>query len=326
MQDESVLGAAMKQSGPVPGQMKRGLLQKLRGTWNKSGFLYLLALPGLIYFLIFKYAPMWGVLIAFQDYSPYLGFLHSDWVGLEHFRQLFAGENFFLMLRNTLVISLLNLIFYFPLPIILSLMLNEVRKERFKKVIQTVLYLPHFLSWVIIVGITFLLLSQTSGIVNKIIVALGYSQVDFLTNPNYFWITLTIQSIWKDVGWGTIIFLAAIAAVDPQLYEAARMDGASRFRQAWHVTLPAIRNVIIIMLILRIGHIMDVGFEQVLLMGNGAVSQVAEVFDTYAYRTGVLQGHFSYSTAVGLFKSIVGTVLVIISNKLSRKFGDEGVY
>lgn len=326
MQNEAVFGVEIKQSGPVPGQVKRSFLQKLKGTWNKSGFLYLLALPGLIYFLVFKYAPMWGVFIAFQDYSPYLGFLSSKWVGLEHFQRLFTGESFLLMLRNTMAISLLNLIFYFPLPIVLSLMLNELRKERFKKVIQTVLYLPHFLSWVIIVGLTFLLFSQTSGVVNKLIVAMGYSQVDFLTNPNYFWVTLTIQSIWKDVGWGTIIFLAAIAAVDPQLYEAARMDGASRFRQAWHVTMPAIRSVIIILLILRIGHIMDVGFEQVLLMGNGAVSQVAEVFDTYAYRTGVLQGHFSYSTAVGLFKSIVGTVLVVVSNKLSRKFGDEGVY
>lgn len=301
-------------------------LSLLGQTLRRDLFLYLLILPGILYFLIFKYIPMWGVLIAFQDYSPYLGFLHSDWVGLEHFERLFANQDFYRIFRNTMVISLLNLVFFFPLPIVLSLLMNEIRREWFKKTIQSIVYLPHFLSWVIIVGISFLMLSKTEGVINHLLEYIGLNRIDFLTEPDYFWALLTLQSIWKEVGWGTVIFLAAIAGVDTQLYEAARMDGAGRLRQMWHVTLPAIRNVIIILLILRIGHIMDVGFEQIYLMMNGAVSEVAEVFDTYVYRVGVLQGEFSYSTAVGLFKSIIGLVLVIGANKLAKKFGEEGVY
>lgn len=293
---------------------------------KRDVLLYVLALPMLAYFIIFKYIPIWGILISFQNYSPYMGFWKSDWVGLEHFQRLFSNPDFLILLRNTLAINVLNLLFFFPLPIVLSLMLNEMKGQFYKKVMQSIVYLPHFLSWVIIVGISFLMLSQSEGIINKLLEATGLPKFDFLTNLNWFWGILTAQSIWKDAGWGTIIFLAAIAAVDPQLYEAARMDGAGRFRQAWHVTLPCIRSVIIILLILRIGHIMDVGFEQVYLMMNGAVSQVADVFDTYVYRTGIQQGQFSYSTAVGLFKSVVGLILVIGANRLAKRFGEEGVY
>lgn len=206
------------------------------------------------------------------------------------------------------------------------MLLNEVSHQFFKRIVQSIIYLPHFLSWVIIAGICFLMLSKGEGIVNKLLEAIGIGKIDFLTNPDLFWGLLTVQSIWKEAGWGTVIFLAAIAGIDPQLYEAAKMDGASRLRQAWHVTLPAIRSVIIILLILRIGHIMDVGFEQVFLMMNGAVSEVAEVFDTYVYRLGIRQGQFSFTTAVGLFKSVVGLILVILSNRLAKRFGEEGVY
>ncbi|OMF27218.1 polysaccharide ABC transporter ATP-binding protein [Paenibacillus sp. FSL H8-0548] len=289
-------------------------------------FLYLLVFPGLLYFLVFKYIPMWGVLIAFQNYSPYLGFLHSEWVGLEHFQRLFSNAEFYRIFRNTMAINLLSLIFFFPLPIILSLMMNELRLQWFKKTIQSIVYLPHFLSWVVIVGMSFLMLSQSEGVINQLLVAFGFEKIDFLTNPDYFWLLLTLQSIWKEVGWGTVLFLAAIASVDTQQYEAAKLDGAGRLRQMWHVTLPAIRNVIIILLILRIGHIMDVGFEQVYLMMNGAVSEVAEVFDTYVYRVGILQAQFSYSTAVGLFKSVIGVALVVFANWLAKKFGEDGVY
>ncbi|TXK75871.1 sugar ABC transporter permease [Paenibacillus sp. N3.4] len=316
----------IKPSTAEPILGKGTLTARIRSEWFKNRFLYLLALPGFIYFIVFKYVPMWGILISFQNFSPYLGFMKSEWVGFEHFHRLFTSPDFLLMLRNTFAINLISLIFFFPIPIVLSLMLNELKGEKFKRIIQSVLYLPHFLSWVIIVGISFLLLSQTEGIINKLLVAIGSEKIDFLTNPNYFWILLTAQSIWKEVGWGTIIFLAAIAAVDPQLYEAARMDGANRLRQAWHVTLPAIRNVTIVLLILKIGHIMEVGFEQVLLMDNGAVAKVSQVFDTYVYRVGVLQGEFSYSTAVGMFRSVVGLVLVVIANRLSKYFGEEGVY
>jgi len=293
---------------------------------KRDRYLYLLALPGIVYFLIFKYVPMWGVVIAFQDYSPYLGMLQSKWVGFEHFVRFFSNPDFLVLFRNTMAISFLNLLFFFPLPIVLSLLLNEVTHQAFKRTIQSIVYLPHFLSWVIIVGITFLLLSQSSGIVNMLLEWAGFAKVDFLTNKDTFWALITAQNIWKETGWGTIIILAAIAAVDPQLYEAAKIDGASRLRQTWHITLPAIRNVIIVLLILRLGHIMDVGFEQIFLMMNGAVTEVADVFETYVYRNGIQNGQFSYSTAVGLFKSIVGLVLVILANKLAKKFGEEGVY
>ncbi|MEK3725991.1 sugar ABC transporter permease [Paenibacillus sp. FSL H8-0034] len=306
-----------------------GKQQAAHRVWKrimKSRSLYLLGLPGILFFIVFKYLPMWGIIIAFQDYSPFQGLLQSPWVGFKHFERLFAHPDFFMLLRNTMAINVLNLVFFFPLPILLSMLLNEVSHQFFKRIVQSIIYLPHFLSWVIIAGICFLMLSKGEGIVNKLLEAIGIGKIDFLTNPDLFWGLLTVQSIWKEAGWGTVIFLAAIAGIDPQLYEAAKMDGASRLRQAWHVTLPAIRSVIIILLILRIGHIMDVGFEQVFLMMNGAVSEVAEVFDTYVYRLGIRQGQFSFTTAVGLFKSVVGLILVILSNRLAKRFGEEGVY
>ncbi|MFS0726256.1 ABC transporter permease [Paenibacillus sp. 1P07SE] len=305
-----------------PGVMKQMVWKML----VRDKQLYLLALPAIIYFLLFKYWPMWGVLIAFQDYSPFQGFWNSDWAGVKHFQRFFTHNDFWKLMRNTLAINILSLTLFFPLPIFLSLLLNELRVPWFKKTVQSIIYLPHFLSWVIIVGISFLMLGYSEGFVNNMLAAFGMERIEFLTDPNKFWLLLTLQVIWKEAGWGTVIFLAAIAAVDPQLYEASRMDGAGRLRQMWHVTLPAIRNVIVILLILRIGHMMDVGFEQVYLMMNGAVAQVADVFDTYVYRSGIQQGQFSYSTAVGLFKSVVGLVLVVGANYLAKRLGDDGVY
>jgi len=299
----------------------RILLSDLR----RDKYLYLLVLPGVLFFIIFKYIPMWGIVIAFQEYSPYLGVLQSDWVGLDHFTRFFSNPDFILLFRNTMMISLLNLVLFFPLPIILSLLLNEVNNQVYKRIIQSIVYLPHFFSWVIIVGISFLLLSD-SGIINILMQNVGLHKYDFLTNENTFWGLLVLQNIWKETGWGTIIILAAITAVDTQLYEAAKIDGANRWRQTWHVTLPSIRSVILVLLILRLGHIMDVGFEQVFLMSNGAVSKVADVFETYVYRNGIQNGQFSYTTAVGLFKSVVGLILVILANRLAKKFGEDGVY
>ncbi|MNI11009.1 putative multiple-sugar transport system permease YteP [compost metagenome] len=296
--------------------------------WNRlkrDKYLYVLALPMLVFFLLFKYVPMWGVIIAFQNYSPIEGVLHSPWVGFEHFQRFFSHDDFWLLLRNTMAMNILNLMFFFPLPIVLSLLLNELSSNKYRRIVQSIIYLPHFLSWVIIIGICFLMMSS-DGVFNKLLVMAGFNTFDFLTNPNAFWGILTVQSIWKEAGWGTIIFLAAIAGVDTQLYEAARMDGAGRMRQAWHITLPTIRGVIYILLILRIGHLMDAGFEQVFLMMNGAVAEVAEVFDTYVYRNGIRQGQFSYSTAVGLFKSVVGLLLVIGANRLAKRAGEEGLY
>ncbi|UUZ94811.1 sugar ABC transporter permease [Paenibacillus sp. P25] len=311
-------------TGAIPYTAQQSRWKPVWTALRRDKFLYLLIAPGVLFFLIFKFIPMWGIVIAFQDYSPYMGVMESPWVGFDHFIRFFSNQDFQPLFRNTMAISLLNLIFFFPSPILLSLMLNELRSEVYKKWIQSIVYMPHFLSWVIIAGITFLLLSQSSGVINQLLEHMGYAKYDFLTNANVFWGLLTVQNIWKETGWGTIIFLAAIAGVDPQLYEAAKMDGAGRFRQAWHVTLPAIRSVIIVLFILRLGHMMDVGFEQVFLMMNGAVSNVADVFETYVYRLGIQQGQFSFSTAVGLFKSVVGLILVIAANKVAKRFGEEG--
>ncbi|WP_235941640.1 ABC transporter permease [Paenibacillus puerhi] len=314
--------ASLDPSGTPPRSYLRRLLRDLR----RDPYLYLLALPGILFFLVFKYIPMWGVVIAFQNYSPLAGITGSPWVGLEHFRTFFETPDFWLLFRNTMAINLLNLVFFFPLPIVIALMLNELRSALYKRIIQSVLYLPHFLSWVIIVGLTFTLLAKGEGLVNHLLEAAGRERIDFLTNPDTFWLLVTAQSMWKEAGWGTIVFLAAIAGIDPQVYEAARMDGASRLRQMWHVTLPALRGVIVILLILRLGDIMDVGFEQIFLMYNGAVSEVAEVFDTYVYRIGIQRGQFSYSTAIGLFKSLIGLVLVLAANRLAKKLGQDGIF
>jgi len=288
--------------------------------------IYALVLPGLLYFIIFKFAPLWGLLLAFKDYNPFLGFWASPWVGFDHFTALFADPNFYLMLRNTLAINLIGLVFHFPLPILLALMLNEIRHEAFKRLNQSVVYMPHFLSWVVVASLTFFMLSADVGVVNKVISAAGRETVSFLSNPNYFWGILTAQNMWKEAGWGTIIFLAAMAGGDPQRYEAAVVDGASRFRQIWHITLPAIRPTVIILLILRLGNMADIGFEQVLLMINPLVLSVGEVFDTYAYTHGILRGQISSGVTVGMFKGVVGLVLIVLSNYVVKKLGHEGIY
>ncbi len=283
-------------------------------------------LPGLLFLIVFKFIPMWGLILSFQEYNPFQGILGSEWVGFKNFTDLFSSEQFYMMFRNTLLINLFSLVFYFPLPIILALMLNEVRHEVFKRVNQSIVYLPHFLSWVVVVSITYFMLSADVGVLNKLLNQWDMEQAALMSNPKFFWILLTLQSIWKDAGWGTIIFLAAIAGVDPQRYEAAVMDGANRWRQIWHITLPAIRPTIIILLILRLGSMMDVGFEQVLLMYSPVVREVAEVFDTYAYTQGILRGQISVGVTVGMFKGIVGLLLVVSSNWIVKRFGYEGLY
>jgi len=288
--------------------------------------IYLLVLPGVLYFALFKFVPLWGLLLAFKEYNPFLGFRGSPWIGAELFADLFRSSNFYTMLRNTFMINLFGLVFLFPVPIALALMLNEVRHEAFKRIQQSIVYLPHFLSWVVVASMTFFLLSVDVGIVNKALFSFGYEPISFLSDPRYFWATITAQNMWKEAGWGTIIFLAAMAGVDPQRYEAAVMDGASRWRQIWHITLPAIRPTIIILLILRLGNMADVGFEQVLLMQNPLVMPVAEVFDTYAYSRGILSGQISVGVAVGMFKGVVGFVLVMGSNYVVKRLGHEGIY
>lgn len=293
---------------------------------RRNKLLYLMVLPGVLYFIIFKYFPMGGLIIAFQDYQPFLGILGSPWVGLKHFIRLFTEPTFFMLLSNTLILFALNIVIFFPLPIILSLMLNEVKNRYFKTAVQTVIYIPHFMSWVIIVSISYVFLTVDGGVLNEVIAGLGGEKISFLTSPEWLRPVYIGQIIWKELGWSTIIYLAAITVVDTQLYEAAEMDGAGRFRKTWHVTLPAIRPVIITLLILKIGSTLDLGFEHMYLLLNSLNREVAEIFDTYIYTAGLKNGQLSFSTTVGLFKGVVGLVLVVLSNKLAKKFGEDGVY
>lgn len=269
---------------------------------------------------------MAGLVIAFQDYQPYKGFLGSEWVGLEHFRRLFTDPGFWQIFKNTLIVFMVNILFYFPIPIILSVMLNEVANGYFKRLVQTIVYIPHFLSWVIIVSISFVMLTMDGGIINELMATLGLQPVNFLMNSEWFYPMYVLQVIWREAGWGTIVFLAAMASIDPGLYEAARMDGAGRFRQIWHITLPGIRNVIVVLLILKIGNVLDTSFEHIYLLLNSMNKDVAEILDTFVYTAGLKQGQFSFSTAVGLFKSVIGFALVVGSNWLAKKFGEDGVY
>lgn len=289
-------------------------------------WLYILILPGLLYFIIFKYIPMAGLVIAFQNYSPFLGIRESEWVGLMHFKNFFTGNDFMMLLKNTLSISLLNLLFYFPAPIILALLLNEIRHQGYKRVVQTMLYVPHFISFVIVASLTYTLLNTNDGIVNQILYTITGNKIDFLAAPQYFKGLIVGQNIWRETGYGMIIFLAALAGVDVEQYEAAKVDGAGRWLQMWYITLPAIKGTIIIMLILRVGTILNTGFEQIFLMQNSLNRSSAEVFDTYVYRMGITQGAFSFSTAVGMFKAVVGTILVLSTNWIAKKSGESGIY
>lgn len=293
---------------------------------KKYKLLYLMILPGLVYFIIFKYMPMGGLVIAFQDYQPFLGITGSPWVGLKHFIRLFTEPTFIMLLRNTLVLFALNIVIFFPLPIIVALMLNELKHRHLKNWIQTIIYIPHFMSWVIIVSITYVFMTLDGGLINELIASMGFEKISFLTSPEWLRTIYIGQIIWKEIGWSTIIYLAAITVVDPQLYEAAEMDGAARLRKTWHVTLPAIRPVIITLLILKIGSTLDLGFEHMYLLLNSLNREVAEIFDTYIYTAGLKNGQLSFSTTVGLFKGVVGLILVMASNKLAKKMGEDGVY
>ncbi|CAN7255507.1 sugar ABC transporter permease [Paenibacillus sp. LjRoot153] len=300
--------------------------QKRRNHLRQYWDLYLIMVPGILYFIIFKYLPMWGIVIAFQDYSVFSGIWHSDWVGLKHFESMFQNKDFYKIFKNTVLISLYKLLWGFPGPIVLALLLNEVRHVKYKRVIQTLAYLPHFLSWIIVAGILVNILSPTTGVVNEILVFLGMEPVFFMASPQWFRTIIVASDIWKDVGWGAIIYLAALAGIDPQLYEAATVDGASRWKQMRYITLPSLLPTIIILFVLRLGHVLDVGFEQIYVMYNPLVYEVGDVIETYVYRVGLTQSQFSFSTAVGLFKSLIGLVLVIVSNNAAKRMGHEGIW
>ncbi|PYI51397.1 ABC transporter permease [Paenibacillus flagellatus] len=308
-----------------PGPSAGAWARTSKKLW-RSRMMYVFVLPGTIYFLLYKYVPLLGSVIAFQEYSPFQGFLHSDWVGFAHFRRIFDNPEVVQVLINTITLSFLQIAFAFPVPIALALMLNEVRQEWFKRFVQSLVYLPHFLSWVVVIGLVTLFL-RSDGVVNSFLVnVLGMEPVLFLQQPYLFKPLIVLEIIWKEAGWGTIVFLAALAGVNPELYEAAIVDGASRWRRIWHITLPGIRGTIVILLILRLGTVLDNGFEQIFLMLNPYVQEVGNVLDTYVYYKGILQSDFSFATAVGLFKSVVGLVLVVAANRLAKRFGEEGIY
>ena len=267
--------------------------------------LYLMLLPGLLYFLLFRYAPMGGLIIAFKDYSPFVGIRDSAWIGFGQFRKFFDTPDFGRLLRNTLGISLLQLIAFFPMPILLSLLLNEVRCGTYKRVVQTLVYIPHFVSWVIIASLTYQLFNVTDGAVNMLWRGLTGSSFDILTKSSTFWGLIVGQDIWRETGYGTIIFLAALSGVDQEMYEAAKIDGAGRLALIWHITLPAIKGTIIMMLILRVGGLLNTGYEQIFLMRNDLNIASAEVFDTYIYTRGIINGQYSFSPAAGMFKYIL---------------------
>lgn len=303
----------------------------LAKTWRKMWFyryIYLLMLPGLLYFLIFRYIPMWGVIIAFQDFRLWQGLFNSPWVGFEHFRTFFEGAYFWRLFGNTLIISGLNLLFVFPTPIVLALLLNEVRHITYKRVIQTISYLPHFISWVVVGGMLIYMFSINVGFFNRLLTGFGLEPIRVLGNSDTFLTLVITSAIWKGIGWGAIIYLAAIAGVNPELYEAATMDGANRFQRVLYVTLPSIAPVIIIMLILQIGQLLDVNFYQLLiLMGaDASLYEVGDVFDTWVYRMAFFQGQMSLATAVGLFKGVIGLALIWGANRVANRISDGGLW
>ena len=329
---------AGKAAGARTKQDKRAYAQLGHNTWRKAFmqhyWLYILMIPGILYMLIFKYKPMAGLVMAFEDFSPYNGdtaiqaLFGSPFAGLKYFEKLFTGPDFWRLLRNTLAISLANLIFAFPAPIILALLLNELRCKWFKRFSQTLVYIPHFVSIVIVAALTYQLFSTTDGVAYHMLVQVFGKQnaPDIMSDPKLFSTMIVGQNLWKETGYGTIIYLAALSSVDTQLYEAAKIDGAGRWQLMWHVTLPAIRGTIILMLIMKVGSLLNTGYEQIFLMQNAMNRSVSDVFDTYIYTKGIVNGQYSLATAAGLFKSIVSMVMVVGANKIAKLFGESGLY
>ncbi|RAU98156.1 sugar ABC transporter permease [Paenibacillus sp. YN15] len=302
------------------------LKRSLRKVLNRDKYLYLMLIPVAVYFILFKYAPLFGEMIAFKNYRLADGIWGSDWVGLEQFRKLFSSREFFTVLRNTLLLNLYNLVFAFPVPIVLAVLLNEVTKSGYKRVLQNLLYIPHFISWVVLGSIVIALLSPSTGVVNHILGWFGIEPIYFMASTFWWPVSFVMSGIWKEAGFGTILYMAAMAGIDPTLYEAARMDGASKLRQIWHVTLPGIRSTAAILLILQVGRMMDVGFEQVYTMKNPAVTKVAEVISTFVYTRGIENLQYSYTTALGLFQSVVALILVVSVNKIIKAMGENGLW
>lgn len=312
---------------------KPGFGARFAKSIQKYWLFYLFAIPGIAYFLVFCYFPMGlGVLVSLKNYNPFLGkglagIFKADWAGVYHYKRLFELPDFYRVLKNTLVISLAKLVICFPFPIIFALLLNEVRAVKFKRVIQTISYLPHFISIVVIAGMFRILLEPESGALTWLLNTLGFhSETSYLSNTKFYVPLLVGMNVWMKFGWDSIVYLSAITAVDTGLYEAAAIDGAGRFKQCLHVTLPAIMPTVVVMLILNVGHILDAGFQDILLTYSELTYSVADVIDTYVYRLGITGTSYGLSAAMGLFKSVIGMLLVVGTNKLANKFGDNGIW
>jgi len=292
----------------------------------KYRWIYALAIPGIVYLIIFKYIPMYGIIVAFKDYSARLGILNSPWVGFKHFQRLFSSRDFFLILRNTVMISVYRIAVMTIFSIIFALSLNEIKSNKAKRIYQTISYFPHFLSWVVISGIAFQLFSPFSGSINNILIGMDKPPLRFLSDPKDFKTMLVMFGLWKELGWASIIYLAAISGINSELYEAAQIDGASRFKSVWHITIPALIPTMVTLLLIDIGKVMNVGFEQVYVFLNPILYETGDVFATYVYRVGLGQGKFSYTTAVELFNTLIGLLLLVAANKISKKLTEESLW
>lgn len=318
---------AQKAVGQIGRGGKAEYFRKLFRDVKNQRILFMMLLPGIIYFFIYKYLPMGGLIIAFKNYSLSKGIFGSEWAGLKYFKLIFTqSPDFWNILRNTLVISVSKLIFGFPVPIMLAIMLFEAKNLRFRRLVQSAAYLPHFVSWVIFGGIVSQFLSPTTGIVNQILGLFGVEPIYFLTEETWFRKIIVISDIWKTMGWNSILYLAAISGVDPTLYEAGTLDGCTWWQKTRYITLPCISETMVIMLLLNIGRLLEVGFEQIYVLYNSTVYSVGDVISTYVYRVGIGRSRFSMSTAIGMFQSVVGLVMISTSNFISRKLFDKSIW
>lgn len=298
---------------------------RIKKDWKRNRSLYVIVIPVLLFYLLFHYKPMYGAIIAFKDYSPALGVNGSPWVGFANFTRFFKSVYFVRLIKNTILLSVYNLILGFPAPVILALLLNEVRNKHFKSLTQTVTYLPHFISLIVVTGML-TDFSMTTGLFNDIIAMFGGSRSPLLQNPKLYRSIYVLSSIWQEVGWGSIIYLSALAGVDSQLYEAAQIDGAGKWKQLLHVTLPSIAPTIMIMFILKMGSLMNMGYEKTILLYNPSTYDTADIISSYIYRIGLLDQDWSYSTAIGLFNSVINFALLLFTNKMSKRYSETGLW
>lgn len=311
------------QQAALPQAGRRSPLVK---RFRDSRYLLLLVLPCIVYFAVFHYVPMFGIAISFQKYNLFKGVWHSEWVGFQYYRMFFGNPDFFRLLRNTFLLGLYQIVFGFPAPIVLALLFNELRGAVFKRVVQSVSYLPHFISNVVVASMIFVFLSPSGGLVNRLIEAVGFDPVNWLMLPEWFRTIYVASGIWQNIGWASIIYLAALTAIDPHLYEAAEMDGAGRFRKMAYVSLPGIMQTVVVLLILDIGHVLGVGFEKVFLLYNPATYATADIISTYVYRVGLVQGNYSYAAAIDLFTGVVNLAFLLGANYVSRKLGENSLW